>query len=413
MGGTVLYCTVLHFPVLYFTSQFGIIFRISINVLTLIFLMSIGNFNIIVSGTMCNGLCSCNGHIIDCKKRKLTTLPGSIYNTNPQIRVLLLSENTLSLKPTDFQGLHWLSRLNISHNRLSQIVPLFSDLANLLILDLSYNNIQSLTTNSTFAGLLSLQVLDLSNNFIQTIRKETFAGLISLRHLILHNNQLNDFTLDAFSSLVTLAELNSDEYKFCCIATQVDVCTPEADEFSSCEDLMANFPLQISIWVLGFLAFGGNLFVMIWRAVTEKFRVSSFLIFNLGASDFLMGLYLLIIASADVHYRGSYIMYSDSWRLGPLCSLAGVLATLSSEASVYMLTIITLDRVITLVFPFKWGTLRMKHVKILVAVGWVAAFLISIIPVIPSDYFQGTFFSRTGRCIYLYKKNLFAFRVFG
>ena len=239
---------------------------------------------------------------------------------------------------------------------------------------------------------------------INRLRRDMFYGMPVLHHLKLQSNEVDDLALDTFELLTNLYELNTDDYKFCCIAKQASICTPEADEFSSCEDLLANRALQISIWVLGFLAFTGNLFVMIWRAVKEKFKVSSFFIFNLGASDFLMGVYLIIIASADVHYRGRYIMYARAWRNSSLCTLAGVLATLSSEASVYMLSVITLDRVIALVFPFKFGLLRLGHAKVIVAFGWIIAFVISIVPVFPSDYFKEMFFSRTGK---YYKKIFF------
>ena len=51
--------------------------------------------------------------------------------------------------------------------------------------------------------------------------------------------------------MTSLEELHTDAYAICCVASDVETCTPEADEFSSCNDLMANTTLQISIWVLG------------------------------------------------------------------------------------------------------------------------------------------------------------------
>ena len=35
-------------------------------------------------------------------------------------------------------------------------------------------------------------------------------------------------------------------------------------------------------------------------------QVHSFLITNLAVGDFLMGLYLILVAAVDVHYRGVY-----------------------------------------------------------------------------------------------------------
>lgn len=64
-----------------------------------------------------------------------------------------------------------------------------------------------------------------------------------------------------------------------------------------------------------------------------------------------MGLYLLIIATVDVYYRGQYFLYDDYWRNSVLCQLAGFISTLSSELSVLTLTVITLDRFISISCP--------------------------------------------------------------
>ena len=57
----------------------------------------------------------------------------------------------------------------------------------------------------------------------------------------------------------------TDEYRFCCLAPSVWSCKPDPDEFSSCEDLMSNIILRISIWVMGVVAVVFNLIVMTWR----------------------------------------------------------------------------------------------------------------------------------------------------
>ena len=105
--------------------------------------------------------------------------------------------------------------------------------------------------------------------------------------------------------------------------------------------------------MLGLFALVGNAFVVVWRTVTERSRTSSFFIINLGAADLLMGLYLLIVASVDVSYRGQYIVYADQWRGSRLCQFAGILSMLSSEVSIFMLCAITGDRLFSIMFPLK------------------------------------------------------------
>ena len=155
----------------------------------------------------------------------------------------------------------------------------------------------------------------------------------------------------------------------------------------------------MSIWVLGVLALVGNVFVMAWRLHTDRTRISSFFIINLGCSDLLMGVYMLIIASVDVFYRGRYILHADAWRSSGLCKAAGVVAMVSSEVSVFMLTAITADRFVNFVFPLKANKFRLKHARVVTGVGWAVCIVISVVPSLGLPYFGDAFFGRTGGCM--------------
>ena len=65
---------------------------------------------------------------------------------------------------------------------------------------------------------------------------------------------------------VVVSFRHTDEFQFCCLAQFVDECNPPPNEFSSCEDLMSNHVLRISIWVLGVISLVGNGVVIFWRA---------------------------------------------------------------------------------------------------------------------------------------------------
>ncbi|KAL3889942.1 hypothetical protein ACJMK2_002258 [Sinanodonta woodiana] len=179
-------------------------------------------------------------------------------------------------------------------------------------------------------------------------------------------------------------------------------CFPEPDEFSSCEDLMSNFVLRVSIWILGLIAFWGNMVVIIWRTKDlRNGKVHSFLITNLAVGDFFMGGYLMIIAVVDSYYRGTYIVYDKLWRESDLCKFAGFLSTFSSELSVFTLTIITLDRLIVIIFPLKLRRIGIKEAVIAMLLLWVVAFFLSLIPLVGIDYFHN-FYGRSGVCLALH-----------
>ena len=223
-----------------------------------------------IADVLCNDPCGCEGYILKCDNRNLTDLMVPSNGTRRNLRALILSQNTLNLTSISFRGLVWAGRLNISSNQLVSLpMGIFRDMVNLYDLDLSNNTLSSVP-HDIFEGLRSLRRLDLSSNILLSLRRQMLSGLYNIRHLILTDNRLNDVPKDTFTSVATLEELNSDAFKLCCIASFVERCTPKPDEFSSCEDLMDNYALQISIWVLGFCAFTGNLFVIVWRIRTDR-----------------------------------------------------------------------------------------------------------------------------------------------
>jgi hypothetical protein len=89
----------------------------------------------------------------------------------------------------------------------------------------------------------------------------------------------------------------------------------------------------------------------------------------------------------------------DQWRNSNWCITAGVLSTISSEASVLFLCLITLDRLLVIKFPF--GTVRFGPMKAYIscALCWFISIVLSFI--LYTSHFQNKFFSRTGVCIAL------------
>ncbi|KAL3241439.1 hypothetical protein MRX96_002556 [Rhipicephalus microplus] len=212
-----------------------------------------------------------------------------------------------------------------------------------------------------------------------------------------------------FHGLHSLESLFSDSFKFCCLASpqvSFDYCLPPADEISSCEDLMSS-PVQRSfLWVLGVVALLGNLFVIAWRLKTKNSNpVSSTLILSLGCADLLMGVYLVVIASVDIYYRGRYIQNSDVWRASALCKLCGFLSTVSSESSIFTLVLITADRLICISFPFSMVRFGLRRTYQLIAAAWATAVAIAALPLVIQPYFQGEFYARSGVCLALHITN--------
>lgn len=386
-------------------------------------------------GLTCPKGCRCNLLTYDCENVNATDISPDI---SPSARSLILNHNNLMLYRGQLDDFFDLVQLHLSRNDIGTLPDLvFAKLFNLLKLDLSYNNIESLN-EKTFVGLRNLESLDLRGNPLSQIAENsfldlealpslslrdlglgrlesgTFNGLVSLESLDITDNQMEElgpgifkvlpkieqlkmsgnkisqFDKADFTELPSLKYLVSDDYMFCCFVNIAEEnCWPKPDEFSSCDDLMNNNILRIFLWVLGVMAFAGNGFVLAWRTVHhEGQKVPNFLLCNLSVADFLMGLYMLSVAFVDAYFRGNYIENAKWWKTSWLCSFLGCLSTVASEASVLTLSVITFDRLFNIVFPLSVKKLNMHSAKIVVGVVWVLSFLIGVIPLFPSEYFQ-------------------------
>ncbi|PFX21360.1 G-protein coupled receptor GRL101 [Stylophora pistillata] len=330
--------------------------------------------------------------VITAKKgRELKAIPGKIPSNTA---VMDLSENRLfKINKRAFEDAVSLRSLDLSLNLLEEISSTaLASLMALTTLSLRENRITAIDRDA-FKGARKLQYLYLQNNLLEELPDNTFLGLSRLKVLDLQNNSisLRDFAPDAFNELRSLHEILLDEFILCCYAEKAAPgvrCISPKDEFSSCSDLMKNKAVQVCIWILGLSALVGNLFVILMRAVVkEDNKMHSFLLTNLATSDLLMGIYLLIIAVKDVQWQGEYFKHDIKWRSGITCALTGVLSMVSSEVSVLMLTLITTDRLICIVFPFKMRRMDRAVAYLTVGVIWILGTLLSVIPMFGLNYF--------------------------
>ncbi|XP_046578665.1 G-protein coupled receptor GRL101-like [Haliotis rubra] len=321
---------------------------------------------------------------LDLRKNFLKKIPKRVFRNMRNLHTLLLAGNDIfEAYPGSFDGLLNLPSLDLSNMAFTTIVE------------------------DMFYGLSSLMFLNLSHNKLTSIEDRSFTGAGKVQTLDLTKNDIAEFTGDIFSGLGELAYLHNDKYVFCCFRPHTvpeEQCLPAADEFSSCSDLMRNAALRISMWVLGFTALVGNLMVILSRCIYDRQslkRSNDFFVANLAISDFVMGIYMIIIASADTFYRGVYSWNDEAWRSSWVCQLAGVLATLSSETSVMFLCMITADRVLVIKFPFKDFNIFKRYSKYISLSVWILGLLMAGMPLLPIDYFSSSFYSRSGVCLAL------------
>ena len=362
--------------------------------------------------------------------------PG-VFNALGSLITLLLDNNKLEeIQPGVFNALGNLTDLFLDYNMLKEIQPgVFSELGNLTDLYMDNNMLKEI--HPTVLGeLTSLEVLYLSNNPLYHLHPDTFQNLSSLDFLKLHNISLTFLPEDIFLALHQLRHLdlsanNLQELRFhpfevctflttlnltqnplqwiskdsfiglnvstrvfvdnpasCCFVSKAN-CTPNSSKspFLTCGRLLPYNVLRVGIWTISVLAIVNNVLgiLVMCKQRKQANKIQFLLITNLSVSDLLMGVYLISLLSADLYYTDYFPSHSRAWRNSALCKIVGSLSTLSSEASVFFITMISIDRAIAINFPFRTHRGGTKSTCIIVSFLWLVAFGISITSYVLSE----------------------------
>ncbi|XP_071502239.1 G-protein coupled receptor GRL101-like [Diadema antillarum] len=333
----------------------------------------------------------------------LTSLRRGVFAGLQSLKTIGLESNRIdSIEVGAFEHLDNLTYLNLESNLISSVSPgMFTALQRLESLHLGLNKIASIR-NSTFIHLESLNYLDLYGNPLVLITDYAFLGLMNLETLIISEVKLMTVEEKMADGVPNLLQLTADEPSLCCLFKPADTCNTPPNPFATCEGMLRNTLLRVCLWILGLGALVGNLLVLAWRIsernTDRKHKAQVILISQLAISDLLMGVYMIFIGGADSYYGKDYFLHSSEWRESFACKLAGFVAMTSSEASVFLLVLISLDRFICIVFPFGAFHFRTKSTRVAVAVAWITAVALSIVPIIVSRRVSG-FYGYSDVCI--------------
>ncbi|KAK6971007.1 G-protein coupled receptor GRL101 [Biomphalaria glabrata] len=289
--------------------------------------------------------------------------------------------------------------LNVSYNEnLSHIPKLyFPRLQKLVLLDLSFTKITRISLHFN-------DKLRFINFSVTNLRTAVLSNDANYEVIDLRKTRISDTLKEKFFNNITVKGKVLADYKLCCsyfrgeklLAHQ---CEAEEEPLSSCEDLIGDSLKRVFLWIVAICAIFGNMIALGYRILFEWATLhQTYVLFVtfLGVSDLLMGIYLVIIASVDVVYRDVYIVHEMSWKQSTLCQIAGTLATLSSETSTFFILLITLERFLTIRFPFGEHKISNMGKYILISLAWGLGFLLSVIPTM---YDKKSVYSTNGMCL--------------
>ncbi|XP_038059677.1 relaxin receptor 2-like isoform X1 [Patiria miniata] len=342
-----------------------------------------------------------NLEYLDIRGNRLAEIETGVFKDSSRIYFMHISQNRLSSIPAElFRPLRDLRSLNIHRNDISSIeCGSFSTNTKLRDLNLGDNKLTEIK-RGLFHNLTSVITLSLRNNSIRHFEEDAFAGMNNLQTLKLNQNPFTSVPIGIFDKLRSLKAIYFDHFSLCGYAPHVRLCMPKSDGISTAENLLANNLLRFAVWFVALLASLGNAFVLLARCfVKEDKKTHSFFIMNLAVADLLMGLYLLIIGIHDVIFRGVYILHDLAWRTSSVCKLSGFLSLLSSEVSIMTLTVITMDRFLSIVHPFRFKNRSLVHARLLMVLLWLLGVALATIPLLHTEYFGEFYYGGNGVCL--------------
>lgn len=183
-------------------------------------------------------MCGSSLHRLDLTANSIDNLPPAIFSGLGQLTHLQLGNNRMNfIADRALEGLLSLAHLNLSNNRISSLPPelfnearnvrevflqnnsidvlapgLFNELAQLMVLDLSHNQLTSDWINSgTFRKLKNLVYLDVSHNLLERLEVGVFQDNRQLEIIRLHKNRIESVgkSLNGLAHLHTLVLSNN------------------------------------------------------------------------------------------------------------------------------------------------------------------------------------------------------------
>lgn len=167
-------------------------------------------------------------------------------------------------------------------------------------------------------------------------------------------------------------------------------CTPLNDAFNPCGDLLHSNALRVCSWFVLVFAIFGNAFKLVVLLLSKrKISIAKILMCNLAFANLCMGMFLLMIAGADLYSLGEYQNFAFTWQYRNGCKIAGFVSIFSTELAVFVLTIITVERYFTIVHPLKLNKhLNTKQIVVLTGVGWGFALTVAALPFFEISSYQ-------------------------
>ena len=314
---------------------------------------------------------------------EIYVLPDNFFVYLGSLKVLDLSNNALGRLQTGL--FKYLSILEVLHlNRNSAILDIdsesFSGLSSLPSLQMEYLHIGKISSKA-FSGL-RLKTFRYSYVIIDVIEDNAFNEL-SVSAIYVNSTRIMSTSDLIFEGIRDLTYMKADSYRFCCLLPSYlshITCIPRPVSITRCHDLLGQE--KYMLWITGIVSCVSNAMSFRRHFAFDRSNIGfghDFFLFNLAMSDFLMGVYDILITVTDIVFNGIYPSVRDDWLRGTMCSFAGVISLCSVIATSLLVCLVAIGRILVIVFPDGEFNFSRGLSLLSICLIWTFAFGVSVI----------------------------------
>ena len=258
-----------------------------------------------------------------------------------------------------------INTVDLRYNFIAKLEPYaFSNLTMLRFVILKNNRI-TLVKDFAFHNLKYCHLIDLSNNNLQSLPRFSFVGTLYVNILNITNNPLFYPHIFAFSKLLTKIIASSNPF-VCCIKPSGAFCDlSTTTSYASCTSLLSNvamvvscFFLCVAIVVLNSLSFYVHAWIngLDWKRLETKRRRSGIyesIVCIINFANLMVGANLMVFGTVHVYYGKTFIIKEYIWLKSIICSIVYTFTLIFNLCLPLLLWLLAFARLMVILYPIE------------------------------------------------------------
>ena len=266
--------------------------------------------------------------MLHCKFPGNVVTPKIFTDLSDILTLNLANNNIHSVIHKSFISMRKLTYIDLRNNHIHIIHSLkFVGLTSLERLYLYNFQITGLSMYS-FGGLAFLKMLNLSNNAITTLNQLCFYGPISIETIDLRYNKLLSMELLSFPVGLVHVRLHFDEGLYCCFIGKVQHCYIDGrlhPSASQCEAILVITSIDIVDIVFSLIVLSLNLIALVIQGTNKKMSSHTALLKHLAMANTILTIYLIMLCVSRLQYKSELIYLNTLWFHSNWCHLLEII----------------------------------------------------------------------------------------